>query len=281
MKSNKVVRTEKLMIFSMGVFCFLILPIFASPLEDAKEIIDDYYSYSKEQNVDGYISLFDEDYLEDIYGNDYKEFLKEVLSYIKIEDYKLDYQYYTEGEESLTLFFNLKADVVIEGEKTRLDNDMVAFFSKENGNLKLRYSILQETFIEKMNQEVIYKAAIVSYAEENSDLKKEAEEKGVELVDYKSLFEERINSHHKPKAGWWILLTILLIVIGGVYFIFKKGKVKKDDVKKQLDKAQKKTVKTVKYLKDKYNKTAPVVVGKTKEFSSKVKKKLKNKKKHE
>lgn len=279
MKLKKGLRTGKLMVFSIGILCFLILPALASPLEDAKEIIDKYYSYSKEQNVEGYISLFDEDYLEDIYGDDYKEFLEEVLSYMEIEDYELDYQYYTEGEESLTLFFNLKADVAIEGKETSLDNDMVAFFSKDNGNLKLRYSILQETFIEKMNQEVIYKAAIASYVEENSDLKKEAEEKGIELVDYKSLFEERINSHHESKAGWWIFLIILLIVIGGGYFLFKKGKIKKEDVKKHLDTAKKHTIKTGKYLKEQYNKAAPIVASKTKEFSGKVKKKLKDIKK--
>ncbi|MFO7710846.1 MAG: hypothetical protein R6V53_03720 [Candidatus Woesearchaeota archaeon] len=197
---------------------------FAS-LDDAKDMVDKYYQYSMEKDVESYVALFDPEYLTHLYGEDSKEFFQEVFTYFDIQDYDLDYQYYTESDESLSLFFNLKSETLIDGQKTEIDNDQVAFFTKDP--LKLRYIILQEEFIGQMNREFIYEAAITAIVEKNSDLKAEAEEKGVSLTDYN--FEEKIAAHNaKHSTGWiWIILIALLLVTATTLDLSKHIKNKK------------------------------------------------------
>jgi hypothetical protein len=271
------------------ILMLFILPVHALMLEDAKVIVDNYYQYSKEKNVDAYSELFDKEYASEIYGENYKIFFKEVLNYADISNYEISYQYYSESDESLTLFFNLKGDALVEDQSVKMDNDLVAFFSKTDNVLKLRYIILQETFIEQMNREVIYMSAIASMTEEQSDLKKEAEEKGIELIDYKSLFEERINNHNN-KSFFWIIAIIALIILG--LFIFKKEQsIKIYNNTKNRSKniynknfpiiytyLKKISTKIHKLLKNSYNNFSPIVQKHSKKFTTKTKKIIKKNK---
>jgi hypothetical protein len=246
----------------------------ASSLEEAKIMVDDYYSYTMQKDVDAYVALFDEAYLVGLYGSDYEDFFNEVFSYVEIEDYEIDFSYYTESEESLTLFFNLKSSTILDGVPVDMDNDLVALFAKNPGGLKLHYIILQETFIEQMNREVIYESAIKIMTEEQSDLKAEAERKGIELVDYKSLFEDKMRG---DRSKWYIWLLVLLAIILMIYFS-KSGKLKgfakvtnKDSLRSYQAKAKEHLVSAKKSLKENYDKAAPIVKKRVNDVAEKSK----------
>lgn len=245
MKNSNIFSIIMITLFITSIsFCY------ASPLEDAKQIVDDYYRYSMEKDIDSYINLFDKEYLQDIYGPEHETLIKEVFNYFEIKDYEIDYQYYTESNESLTLFFNLESDVIIDGQKIHIDNDLVSFFSKSN-QLKLRFIILQEEFIGQMNREVIYKTAVANFIEKESDLKVVAEKEGISLVDYKSIFEERINSHHNKSKLIWFIIIILIAITVSVYLV-KTGKIDKKKSKIHLNIIRKHTIKTWDYLNKEY-----------------------------
>lgn len=250
---NKVINS-KLIIFVV-VAILLIIPVTATSLDDAKEIVNKYYLYSMEKNVDSYSELFDKEYLVNLYGKDYKQLFTEIFTYSEVNDYELEYQYYTESEESLSLFFNLKSDVIVDGEKIKIDNDLVALFSKKDDGLKLKYIILQETFIEQMNQEVIYKAAIISYTEEGSNLEKEANKKNIELVNYDNMIEKGINDYNQ-KNNFKIFLIILVISILAVFVAVKfKEKIRNKTIKKNINRIEDALNKSKIYVKDNYKKT--------------------------
>jgi flagellar biosynthesis/type III secretory pathway M-ring protein FliF/YscJ len=263
MKQNSI--TNKLLIIFLIMSLIIITPIYATSLDDAKVIVNNYYLYSQQKDVEKYSLLFDEEYLVQLYGNDYKTLFREVFTYFNITKYEIDFQQYTESDESLSLFFNLEANTIVDGEKINMDNDLVALFSKNNGELKLKYIILQETFIEQMNREVIYNSAIGSFVEENSDLIKEAESKNIPLVDYKTQFEDMINKkdNHGLKIFLWIFIVVLILVVIAVLF---KEKIKHKKTRKYLDKTENVAKKTGKVIKDKYNEAVPIIASKSKKI---------------
>lgn len=224
MKKNKQiisVMNKKItsIIFNL-IFIFLFISsVNASSIEDAREIVDNYYLYSQQKNVVEYSKLFDNTYLIELYGNDYKTLFSEVFTYFDVINYKLDYQYYTESNDSLSLFFNLKSVTKVGDESINIDNDLVAFFSKKDNSLKLKYIVLQKTFVENMNANVLYNAAVVSSLEESSDLKQEADVKGVSLIDFESLIDKSLK--HKNSSSWifWIILIIVGVLFASYYFI--------------------------------------------------------------
>lgn len=273
MKQEHKITTIKITIYII-LIVLLTTNVQANSLEQAQTSIDKFYKYTQEQNVDAYAALFDQEYLINLYGTDYKTGLKEVLSYITITNYKITPQYYTESEDSLTYFFNLQSNVVIENEKTKLDNDLVGLFTKQNNEVKLKYVMLQEIFMEQMNREVIYKTAIMSMTEEYSDLKIEAENKDVSLVDYESIFENKIKNDKNKKIIKNI--AILIIIITGIYlFIKNKEKItteeNKQKIKEQIQKTKKHTKKAKTKIVNKYKETMPKVKKVTNETINKIK----------
>ncbi|MGM5482716.1 MAG: hypothetical protein ACQESF_04605 [Nanobdellota archaeon] len=202
----------------------------ASPLEEAKQVIDDYYKYSMEKDVDSYAALFDQEYLNSIYGKDNKELFKEIFSYFQIKNYDIDYQYYTESDESMTVFFNIKSTTVIEEEEIEMDKDMVALFTKAE-DVKLRYIISQEKFVGQMNKEFVYRTAFSRIATKETDLKVQAKKEGVDLENYKSSFKEKIAEHekkHSSKKLFWIVLIVALL------FIVYRFAIKNDVISKHI-----------------------------------------------
>ncbi|MGV8162331.1 MAG: hypothetical protein ACP5N2_03310 [Candidatus Nanoarchaeia archaeon] len=268
---------NKLLITVLIIALVLITPCYASSIDNAKEMIDNYYLYSKEKNVEKYSSLFDQQYVTELYGKDYKLLFKEIFTYYEVTEYNLNFQYYTESQDSLSLFYNLQAKTLIEGEKVNMDNDLVALFSKTNGELKLKYIILQETFVEQMNREVIYEAAIKSFVEENSDLKEEAETKNIDLINYKKIFEDKINNDQgtKNKVKLFLLIIVILIILGIVAVKYKEN-IKNKKVREYIHKTEKVTKNTGRYIKQKYVKTKPIVKSETKKLTKKIVKLTKN-----
>ena len=212
---------------------------FSAEIEEAKEVIENYYQYSKLKDLDSYVELFDENYLISIYGENYRDFFKEVFNYFKIESYQIDYQYYTESQETLSVFFNVRTKIVIEGNEIEQDNDMVAFFTKSMHPL-LRFVILQEDFIALMNREFVFDSAVAKYSDSTFDLEKEAEVRGVSLADYSNLINEKIETDKKNHTlkfifRFYFIFLGIAILLTLLYF-YKRQEVNSFVKKKGLDK---------------------------------------------
>lgn len=254
MITNNKIQMRKLLLIFLLLNLIFITPIFATSLDEAKDIVNNYYLYSQQKDVEKYSELFDKNYVVELYGEDYKNLFTEIFTYYEIEKYEINYQYYTESEDSLSLFFNLEANTIVDGNEMKMDNDLVALFSKTNNELKLKYIILQETFIEQMNREVIYNSAIESFVEENSNLIKEAEAKNIPLVDYTQNFENMLNENKFNIFGFLfyvVLIGVIILAIG----IFFKEKITHKKTRKHLDKMHEIVIKTSNKAKDKFKKT--------------------------
>ena len=214
------------------VFTFLML-VFSSTflysfelIDDAKQIVDDFYLHSQNNDVDSYVELFDENYIVSLYGDDYKEFFEEVFTYSEILDYDLDFHEYTYSSNSLSFFFTLNSNVIIEGEEKSLDNDLVAFFNiNRGGDIKLRYIMLQSVFIEEMNKETFFRTLISSEIDESLDLFQEAIDEGIidedEMIrelegeqktesEILESFDEQFEEYDKS-FPWFIVLILLIL----------------------------------------------------------------------
>ena len=237
-------------------------------IEDAKNVLVQYYESSKQKDINTYIKLHDENYLLGIYGEEYKEFITEMLQIIDIENYAIKYQYYTENDEAITLFFNLNANTIIDGEKIKMDNDLVAFYTKTIQGPKLRYIMLQTVFKEQMITETILLATTDSIRLEEQDLVEEAKQKGIITNEQiENMFDsKRTTNLLKPiiKVIFWILLII--IFLGAIYYTKNK---------RIINTIKLNTIKTKKHaiiLANKANKTyKEKVVPKAKELGSKAK----------
>ncbi len=223
----------------------------ATSEDDAKEIINNFYAYSQSKDVDSYLNLFDVNYLKNIYGEDYKTYISEGISLVDIELYNIDYQYITEDNDGLSLFYNLKATAIIDGSKEKIDNDLVALFSKTPQGLKLKYIILQSNLVEKMNQETILLDSLISAVDENSDLVKQAEQEGIKINPL-----ELKSSSTGISWCWWCLLV--LIIFGLIFFKIKSKKHKKSNclftlIKSKFNHLLKKTMKESSNLKQNKN----------------------------
>ena len=193
------------------ILTFPFIPVSLASIDEAKGIVDDFYRFSKEKDVESYADLFDQEYLKGTYGDDYATYFEEGFALIDIESYELDYQYYTESDEGLTLLYTLQAKAVIDGEDASIDNDLAALFTKDDLGLKLKYVIPQSTMIEQMNRETILLSSMMAAYEEENDIQAEAEEKGISTVDMEALINE-----HKKKHGFPWFWVIVLLVLGGV-----------------------------------------------------------------
>lgn len=207
----------KKIFISIILFIFLFNLALALPIDDAKIVVDNFYKYSQEKNVDEYINLFDKDYLIGLYGNDYKNYFTEGFNLIDIEKYNLEFQYYTESNDSLSLFYRLETTSILDGEKTKIENDLVALFIKKD-KLYLKYILPQSIFIEQMNKEVILDSAMVAVLEENNDIKSEAIANGISLVDMESLIDDYYAHESKAKLIWaWIALILIIFISLGIW----------------------------------------------------------------
>ena len=243
-------------------------------IDDAKDKVDKYYLYSQQNDVDSFSEIFDSNFLVNLYGSDYNDLFSETFSYFDINSYEIDFQKYTEGEGSFTLFYNVKADTSIEGESIEMDNDMVAFFTKKGNELKLRYVMLQEVFVEKMNQETAIKAVVSTFGEEAVDLSTEYEnydqllneldeEYGLSEDEIDEVFEERLEQ--QEGRSYFVYLLIVFVLLISVFLFAKITTGKENTLHYERMSSLKKNVR------NSYDKTKPVVVSNVRTFATKSK----------
>lgn len=212
---NKKIR-KGFLFLALLILCVSL--VHASYLDIAKESVEAYYKYSQEKNVDAYIALFDQQYLRELYGPDAQELFREVFTYFEILDYDITFQQYTEGNESLSLFFHLRADARLDGKDHPIDQDLIAFFSKSNGAVKLRYIMLQSLFSEVMIAESTFMSMMRASFEDELDLVDEAIAAGI------INFDEIEESMEERKRFFTFGRMLFVLIIGGVIYIFHKNR---------------------------------------------------------
>ena len=262
------------------LFIIFLLPFFissvnASPYLDlAKEAVEDYYVFTKEKDVDSYMALFDQNYLNEMYGANNKVLFEELFTYSDLNDYTINFQQYTEGPESLSLFFHLEADSTLNGEAQKIDQDLLAIFTKTNGEVKLRYIMLQSVYAEMMIAESTFESLLRASLEDEVDLVEEAIEAGL-------ITEEEIEESMAEKESFFKLRHLLIILILGAlgYFVYaKKEAIIRNDHGKKITKkfvvVTSKVKPAIKKVVDKTKKGyEEVIAPKTKNFVGKTKKK--------
>ena len=186
-------------------------------LDLAKEVVEDYYEFTQEKDVDSYMALFDQNYLNEMYGANNRELFEELFTYFDLIEYELDFQQYTEGPDSLSLFFHLEADSTLNGEQQNIDQDLLAVFSKTNGDVELRFIMLQSVYAEVMVAESTFQSLLRASLEDELDLVKEAIEAGL-------ITEEEIEESMAEKDSFFKLRHLfILIILGSIgYFIYVK-----------------------------------------------------------
>jgi len=63
---------KKILIYVM-LFLVFLSGVHATSLDDAKEVVDNYYLFSKEGDFESYSNLFDEDFVKELYGDEHEE----------------------------------------------------------------------------------------------------------------------------------------------------------------------------------------------------------------
>lgn len=238
----------------------------ASDLDIAKEQVEKYYQYSQEKDVEKYVSLFHPDWLVNLYGEGYKEYIRAGFELTEIKRYSVDYQYYTEGESSLSLFYNLEAKAVVDGESMTMDQDLVAIFDKTNKGLLIRYVMLQNVYVAQLNQETIMVSAAHSVIDEQgTDLIAEAQKEGVFDINKFYEFSERGQKQGSGFFGTAFKLLIWVAIIVGLFWLIMKylGSQKEKGGKRKVSKLtnkfdHKKHLETIKGHTKKASKAAQV-----------------------
>ncbi|MFP4403853.1 MAG: hypothetical protein ACLFPJ_05870 [Candidatus Woesearchaeota archaeon] len=228
---NKNLMKKMKLFFLVLILIIFTNSVYANYIDNAKDAIDKFYLYTKEKDVNSYSNLFDEKYLIDIYGKEYKTFFREMFESMQLNDYKIEFQYYTEDINSLSIFYNLNANGKIDGKNIKIDQDLVAIFTKDNNDVKLRYTILQTLFVNKMNQESYFNSVLLSMYEETEDLVTDAIDEGLITNDEIDEFSEftlvdDVKKEKKSKFNWFLLIIILLIIFYLIFY-FKDDKKRK------------------------------------------------------
>ena len=266
-KYNQIIK----IVLIITLIPLIISSVYASPyLDQAKGVVEDYYKFTKEKDIDSYMELFDQNYLNEMYGTNNKELFEEVFSYFDLSNYEIDFQQYTEGPDSLSLFFHLEADSTLEGEPQKIDQDLLAIFSKINDELKLRYIMLQSVYREVMITESIYQNLMKSSIEDEIDLVEEAIEAGLITED------EIEDSMTERESSFRLRHLFIIIIIGAIiFFVYVKRKViiENKDVNKTFNNLVTKAKPTMNNVAEKTKKTYnEKIVPNSKKFMAKTKK---------
>lgn len=226
MKFNINNREKKVlsMFLFMMIFSFNICSFAFALTEEEKvlDVLDKYYSYSVEGDIDNYLSVQDPLFLEELSNDgeiDLKKFYEFTFSEVKTSDYSIEDAEVVLKEDSALVYYRLKGKYETkDGEKGSIDNDMVAFLWKYD-DWKVRWTITRTLYEQKIAMTYIMDAVVETTLEDLNDepIRAEliAEGFDIEIENYE-LEEEG--------SGSGFFLFILLIVMIIAFFYFKKNK---------------------------------------------------------
>ncbi len=236
----------------------LSLAVNAAPEDDVLEALDEFYSAAKDEDIDRYTSVMEMEYYEALYEDDgFIQYIQQTFDDFETLSYEVIDPTLIINEDSAIVFYELKAEVELDGEKKKIDNSMVAVLYKYPEGWKLRWSILQTLFEHKLQYEALFDAAVeMTMAKTNLSIKEEMKQLG---IDYDVVLEPN------EKKGGWFKYIMIIIIIGGIVFYFKDNSRRKR-FKKQVDKKAPIVKKHLKTAADKSKNMSKDAYGSTKKF---------------
>jgi len=177
--------------------------------EELEGILTTFYQASVDEDVDMYMSVLDELYIEQVSaemgeGFVYAEFVAGTFDYFDTDRFSLDDLQFYGDEASALVTYSLKAKASSkDGEKLDIDNDMIAFFWNYDGEWKLRWTMLRTTFDEKMLADMFNQYIIEDtvFDNEEYDVFQDALDKGIIAMDDYSLLDDEDVSSASSSSG--------------------------------------------------------------------------------
>ncbi len=199
--------------------------IWAAEQDSVLASLKEFYDSAKAEDVDRYYTSQDSLYL-DLLGD--KDSIKGYFAGSFAQFDTLSYEILSPSfqirDRQALVFYNLKSQVKITetGETKDLDNDMVAFLWKYDDGWKVRYTILESVYEEKLIYSVASLAAMDVLAEsaDNVTIGQEMEALGLYTADKAAL------SKSSSKTPWLLYAVIAIIAIVAGFFVLKKNKKK-------------------------------------------------------
>ena len=147
--------------------------------------LKEFYDASVAQDIDRYIKSQDQQYLDllqQTQNTDYKSYFQAAWKLTTTKDYSIVDPHVNINDSMALVFYELKADVVLTDtqETKQIDNSMVALLVNTAGGWKVRYTILQSLYDEKIVQESAAITAMdyLADSESNVTLKQELKAAG-------------------------------------------------------------------------------------------------------
>jgi hypothetical protein len=245
-------------IFFAGIVLAFLAPFSLAAVSDETDILkvlNTYYSASKAKNVDMYVSLFDPLFIAGISDSDsFKGYVSGAFKEFDTLSYKISNSKVKISDNLGIVYYDLNGKVRIAetGEEKDVDNSMVAVFWKYPDGWKIRYTMLQSIYDQKIEAGIISQASMSNAmdSEDNETLKAQMIAEGTYKAEIEAKLSEaaaempkispellettnaqtnakKSNSPSGNDTIVWLIVTAVVIVAAGVagYFMLrKKGK---------------------------------------------------------
>ena len=196
-------------------FVLLMLPTVFADCETDFSTLEKYYEASKNEDYDSYIALIDTNYVYDYLADEqaYADYVKSAWEVYDTEKYELELLKCNELETGSIIFFNVKATLLSDGEKIKLNRDYAAVF--ENG--KIQFVMDMDLFSLHQSQ-----AYLLQYYNVTKPIIDEELDKAEAISNY--IENNEIDYEKKNNSSWVFIIIIVIIAIAGLFY-FKKEKV--------------------------------------------------------
>jgi len=203
----------------MFLFSAIIISNIALGVSQPIDVLNEFYQASIDKNIDKYISVQDSLFIEKF--GDYKSYFENTFNEVDFINYEILNPEVFEKENRTLIFYELKGTFEIDGNKTDIDNDMVAFLWKYD-DWKVRWTITRDLFEKKIQYAMIMDTSIEMLFEEasNKTIKQQMVDEGLDVT-----FDDETLDETSATFWPWIILLVLLAIF--VYFYIKKPAIKK------------------------------------------------------
>jgi hypothetical protein len=196
----------------LAAILMILVPIaLAADQDDVLLSLKEFYDSAKAEDVDRYYNSQDSLYLDLLGTKDsIKGYFSGSFAQFDMLSYEIASPSYQIRDSQALVFYNLKSQIKITetGETKDIDNDMVAFLWKYNNGWKVRYTILESVYEEKLIDSIATLAAMDVMAESADNLSIQQE------MVAKGLYTVSEADYSKPKAGMsWLLITAIVVVV--------------------------------------------------------------------
>jgi len=222
------------------LFILNITIVSADTCDDLRPILEKYYEAGKNEDMDAYMSVMDQDYIKENLLDNYSDYVKAAWEIYDTKSYALSpYNCKIEDEQAL-MYFNIDTVLVSEDEDYPLQRNYVALFHKLD-TWKIKYVLDEDIFAQ-------FQSAL--YTQLFLDASKEDMHDSLDKVDQLLAYDQMVASltaenlldtvadgvaprgksskNQDEKSSSLFYLMLLVTIAGGTFAYYKKSLVKKD-----------------------------------------------------